>query len=92
MKQIINYAIVLLLWLAAILLLSSGVFPYLFWVLLGLHFLELLLVGFRTGREYGVGPGKSILMCMLYGYIWWLPLRRQMAAETFSDADFAREA
>ena len=91
MKLIINYIFVLLLWLAAILMLGSGVFPWLFWVLLGLHFLELLLVGFRTGREYGVGAGKSILMCMLYGYIWWLPLQKQMAAETFTDADFVRE-
>jgi hypothetical protein len=91
MKRIINYAIILILWIAAMVLWSSLNFPFLFWFLLGLHFVELVVIGFGTGREYGVGPGKSILMCMIFGFVWWLPLRRQMKAETFTNADFIRE-
>jgi len=92
MNKIINYAITLVLWIISIVLWLTGTFPYLWWFLLILHFVELVVIGYRTGKKYGVSAGKSILMCMLYGYNWWLPLRRQMKAETFSDADFVREA
>ena len=82
MKTIINYALTLVLWIVAIVLWAALSFPYLFLFLLALHFVELVVIGFKTGRECGVSAGKSILMCMLYGYNWWLPLRRQMKAET----------
>jgi peptidoglycan biosynthesis protein MviN/MurJ (putative lipid II flippase) len=91
MKQIINYAITLLLWGVAIALLASRIFPYLFWFLLVLHFVELIVIGLNTGRKYGVSAIKSVIMCMLYGYNWWLPLHKQMKVETFTDADFVRE-
>jgi hypothetical protein len=91
MKTIINYALTLLLWVAAIVIWAALSFPYLFLFLLALHIIELLIIGFRTGKEYGISAGKSILMCMLFGYNWWLPLRRQMKAETFTDLDFVRE-
>lgn len=91
MKKVFSYLITLLLWLVAIILWATLSFPYLFYLLAVLHFVELIFIGLRTGREYGVSTGKSILMCMLYGYNWWLPLRRQMKVETFTDQDFIRE-
>ena len=91
MKRTINYVITLVLWVVAIVLWANGSFPYLCWFLLVLHFVELVVIGFKTGQQYGVSAGKSILLCMLYGYNWWLPLRKQMKAETFTDADFIRE-
>jgi hypothetical protein len=91
MKTIINYALTLLLWIVGIVLWGTLSFPYLFYFLLALHFVELIIIGFRTGKEYGVSAGKSILMCMLYGYNWWLPLRKQMKLETFTNSDFVRE-
>jgi hypothetical protein len=27
---------------------------------------------------------------MTFGFTWWLPLKKQMEAETFTDADFVR--
>ena len=91
MKTIINYALTLLLWIAAIIIWAALSFPNLLFFLLALHFIELLIIGFRTGKEYGINAGKSILMCMLFGYNWWLPLRKQMKSETFTDLDFVRE-
>jgi hypothetical protein len=91
MRRIINYAITLVLWIVAILLWAVWKIPYLCWLLLVMHFIELIVVGFKTGRQYGVNAGKSTLLCMLYGYTWWLPLRKQMKVETFKDADFIRE-
>ena len=91
MKQIFRYAITLLLWIISIVLFINGTFPYLFWLLVLLHFFELITVGFKTGKQFGVSSVRSIIMCMLFGYNWWLPLRKQMKAETFSTADFVRE-
>ncbi len=92
MKKIINYVLALVLWLVSIVLWSSLSFPYVFYLLFGLHFVELVAIGFRTGRAHGVSAGKSILLCMLYGYLWWLPMRQQMTSETFTDLDFVRES
>jgi len=91
MKNVINYIFTLLIWLVAIILWVTISFPYLFYLLAVLHFVELIFIGFRTGREYGVSTSKSILKCMLFGFNWWLPLRRQMQSETFADQDFIRE-
>jgi hypothetical protein len=91
MKTTINYAFTLLLWIVALVLWGTLSFPYLFYFLLALHFVELIIIRFRMRKEYRISAGKSILMCMLYGYNWWLPLRKQMKAETFADLDFVRE-
>ncbi len=88
MKTLINYTLTLLLWITAIILWSTISFPYLFLFLLVLHFLELIFIGYRTGKLYGISAGKSIIMCMLFGFNWWLPLRRQMKEDDLGDADF----
>jgi len=91
MKQTFNYLLTLLLWGVAIVFGLKRVFPYLFWFLLALHFIELVVTGYRTGRKYGVSAGRSIVMSMIFGFTWWLPLQKQMKAETFDASDFTRE-
>jgi hypothetical protein len=78
MKQLIQYFIAIILWIAAIILWATGVTFWLLGVLLILHFVELLLIGYRTGRKYGLSVIRTIIFCMLYGYLWWLPIRRKM--------------
>jgi hypothetical protein len=91
MKQLIHYAITLVLWVVSMVLWANWAFPYLCLLLLAMHFVELLAVGLRTGRKYGLSTGTSLGMCMLFGFSWWLPLQKQMKAETFTNLDFARE-
>lgn len=91
MKTLINYVLTLVLWVVAIVLWSAHSFPYLFLFLLALHTVELLTVGFRTGKQYGVGAGMSILMCLLFGYNWWLPLHRQMKEDELTVSDFIED-
>ena len=33
---------------------------------------------------------ENRLSCLCFGFLWWLPLKRQMKKETFTDADFVR--
>ncbi|MBB6215866.1 hypothetical protein HNQ80_001957 [Anaerosolibacter carboniphilus] len=87
MKQWINYFLNIILWIISVILWVTG-FPYLCWFLLGLHFVELVVVGWRTGRTFGVPPLVSVIMCMIYGYNWWLPLRKKIKEDTLTDVDF----
>jgi len=91
LKKLINYFITLLLWILSIVLWATGVFPWLCIGLLVLHFTELIVIGYRTGRAMNRTPATSIVMCMLFGFIWWLPLRRDMKADEFTEDDFMED-
>ena len=77
-KQLFGYALTLLLWIAACLMAKINAFPWLLIALAALHALELALIGYRTGKANGVAGWKRVVMCMLFGFIWWLPYRKQM--------------
>ncbi len=53
--------------------------PWLGWALFGglmlLHIAE-LRNALRIGRKHKLKPGRTILMTMLFGFTWWLPLKR----------------
>jgi hypothetical protein len=76
--QIAGYVLTILLWIGAIFL---SILSGWYWLLIGLlvlHFVELILIGYQTGRKTGVPGWKSIAGCLLFGFIWWLPLQRQL--------------
>ncbi|MEN6595448.1 MAG: hypothetical protein ABFC31_10945 [Clostridiaceae bacterium] len=91
MKQLLQYFLVILLWIAAIVLWATGVTFWVFGAIAILHTFELFLVGYRTGREFGVSALRSIVLCLLFGYVWWLPIRRKMKADDLTEADFAED-
>lgn len=88
MKQIINYALIMILWIISFVIACTGITSWLFIGLISLHFLELITIGFRTGRKYGLSVCNTIGMCMLFGIAWWQPLRKSMEEDEYSDADF----
>jgi cytochrome c biogenesis protein CcdA len=91
MKQLLRYFLVILLWIAAVVLWAAGVTFWVFVAIATLHAAELLIIGFRTGREYGVPAVRSIILCLLFGYVWWLPIRKTMKSEDFTAADFIED-
>jgi hypothetical protein len=91
MKQLLQYFLVILLWIAAVVLWATGVTFLLFAVLAILHTVELFLIGYRTGRAFGVSPARSVVLCLLFGYVWWLPIRHKMKADDLTEADFAED-
>lgn len=88
MKQIINYALIMILWIISFVLACTGITAWLFIGLISLHFLELITIGFRTGCKYGLSVYYTIGMCMLFGIAWWLPLRKSMAEDDITGTDF----
>jgi hypothetical protein len=49
------------------------------WILFGLlellHLTE-LPTAVNIGREKGVGLGRALLMNMIFGFTWWVPLKK----------------
>jgi len=84
LRQNVYYALTFLVWALAIALWIAIGFPYLFFAILTAHIVELVLFGFKAGRQNGVNAARTIFLCLLYGFLWWLPLRRQMSAKAIS--------
>ena len=76
--QVAGYTLTVGLWLAAIFLAWHAAWPWLLLALFALHLAELVTVGYRTGRAGNVSGAKSILLCMLFGFLWWLPLKKRI--------------
>lgn len=71
--QFAGYILTSLLWLLSLHMASFMHFPWLLAAIPALHALELAVIGWRMGKENGVSNAKTVLMCMLFGFIWWLP-------------------
>jgi len=87
MKQIINYLLTIILWIAGIMLVFFK-FPYLLYFLLIMHFVELIMVGWKTGKDSQLSTPGILIMCMLFGNYWWRPIRQRIKEEELSEKDF----
>ncbi|MGM0431409.1 MAG: hypothetical protein ACQEQU_01705 [Spirochaetota bacterium] len=70
------YVIMILLWAVAIIVQISWSWWYLLVLLLAVNVLEYLFVGLWVGKKTGTNPWGNFLMCLVFGFVWWLPLRR----------------
>ena len=72
--EYVDYALVIILWAAGAVLTILN-FP---WITLGiffLHLFETVTIGIKTGRAAGENLVYSIVMCMLFGFTWWIPVK-----------------
>lgn len=90
MFAVLTYLACIVLWIGSTVLMIWKKFPHCALFLFLLHLCELVTVGLKTGRKYGEKDSVSIASCLCFGFLWWLPLKRQMKKETFTDADFVR--
>ena len=47
---------------------------------LAVHTLEYFIIGRKIGDRAGLPAWKTLLLCVLGGFIWWLPLKRKLDA------------
>ncbi|WP_371803043.1 hypothetical protein [Candidatus Lokiarchaeum ossiferum] len=62
-----------------IFLLILAIIKIIFWpllVLLGLHGLELLLLGKMIRRSTQYTTSRIIIYCLFFGYTWWIPVKK----------------
>lgn len=90
MFEVLSYVGCIGLWIGSTLLTIIKKNPFCALFLFCLHFIELVTVGYKTGMEYGKKKGETVASTICFGFLWWLPLRRQMKKETFTDDDFIR--
>lgn len=88
MIQAIEYLGCGILWIASSILTIVKKNPIGIIILTLMHGTELFLIGLKTGLKYGKKLPYCIVMCMTFGFTWWLPLKQQINAETFTDKDF----
>ncbi len=78
MKDKIQQAICLALYGIAIYLWAVYAFWYIFAFLFTLHFIEFLVKGRHVGKQAGKSSFDALLMTLLFGFTWWLPLEKSL--------------
>lgn len=46
-------------------------------VLFTMHLTEYFIIGRKTGKEFGISPVKTVILCLSFGFTWWLPVRSE---------------
>lgn len=71
------YVIMVLLWVVAVIVQISWSWWYLLVFLLAVNLIEYLLLGLWYGRRNGVNPYLNFFMNLIFGFVWWMPLKQQ---------------
>jgi len=74
----INKIVVILVWIAAIYLWLANGLWYIPAAILALHIVEVFVKGIPIGKKAGKSNGYSILMTLVFGFAWWLPLQNEL--------------
>ena len=45
-------------------------------ILLGLHGMEYFTKGRAVAAEQGIGTPEAVAQCLVFGFTWWLPLKK----------------
>ncbi len=72
--EYVDYALVIILWVIGAVLTILG-FPWITLGIVAMHFIELVTIGLKAGKNGGEGVLYSIAMCMMFGFTWWVPLK-----------------
>ena len=78
MKDKLQQVICFALYGLAIYLWAAHAFWYLFAFLFTLHFIELLVKGWHVGKRAGKSSLGTIVMTLICGFTWWLPLEKSL--------------
>ncbi|MBR6479617.1 MAG: hypothetical protein IKT04_03855 [Clostridia bacterium] len=88
MIQAVEYLGCGILWIGSMILTIVKKNPIGIAILSLMHGTEYFLIGRETAKQYGVKKSKALVMCLTFGFTWWLPLKQQIARETLTEQDF----
>ncbi len=74
----INKIITILIWIASIYLWITKGFWYLTAAVFILHFFEIFVKGIKVGTKAGKSKMYSVVMTLVFGFTWWLPIQKEM--------------
>lgn len=78
MKDRLQQGFAVALYIAALYLWLLNGFWYFFALLFLLHLAELFLISWKIGRLSGKSHFVTILMTLIFGYTWWLPIQKNL--------------
>ena len=47
-------------------------------ILFGLHAGEYALIGRKVAAKHGLGILEGLCQCLVFGFTWWLPIKKQL--------------
>jgi hypothetical protein len=71
------YVIMVLLWVVAVIAQISWSWWYLLVFILAANLIQYLLFGLWYGRRTGTNTYLNIVMNLLFGFVWWIPLQKR---------------
>ncbi len=77
-KDRINQILTIVIWMVGIVLWIIKGWWYIVAAVAALHLAEIFIVGVRTGKEAGKSPAASAVMTFMFGFTWWLPLKKRL--------------
>jgi len=45
-------------------------------LLVALHTSEYFAIGKKVGKDNGLNPFATVLLCLSFGFTWWLPIKK----------------
>ena len=76
--DLVNKIVTILIWIASIYLWVTKGFWYITAFLFALHFAEVFIKGVSVGTKAGKSKFYSVIMTLIFGFTWWLPIEREM--------------
>jgi len=74
--KFVSYSIVIIAWIISIFLMINFGFWYAFAIIFVSHFIEIFTVGIKTGKKNGISVFASSIATLIFGFVWWLPLKK----------------
>lgn len=70
----------IIIWIVGFILWFAKGWWYVCGVVLAMHLVEVFVKGLSVGKKAGKSVPFSILMTLVFGYTWWLPLQRKLGS------------
>lgn len=88
MKDKIQQAFCIVLYAVAIYLWAANSFWYLFVGIVLLHSIELFTKSWEIGKRAGKSAFETIVMTLLFGFTWWLPLEKSLTNKNGEEKNY----
>jgi hypothetical protein len=78
-SEALNKGFVLLAWIITLALWAWQGWWFLPALILALHIVEVFLKGIPIGKKAGIKTSQAVLLTLIYGYAWWIPVQKALA-------------
>jgi len=74
----VNKILTIFVWAAGIYLWIANGFWYVAAAVFALHLAEVFMKGIPIGKRAGKSISYSVIMTLIFGFTWWLPIQKKL--------------